>query len=172
MLDRAYGDFAFDEFPAAHDRLVVFSTFSKAWGLAGLRIGWVTSASDNIREIRKVKLPYNLNFVSEEIALIALENVAVKDAHVRELVSERTRLVREMEAIESVRTYPTEANFIAFETKLEPKQLFEKLYADGILIRNVSTYPGMARALRVSVGSTQQNDKFVTSLKGALVASS
>ncbi|HUR81328.1 MAG TPA: histidinol-phosphate transaminase, partial [Thermoanaerobaculia bacterium] len=64
LFDRAYGDFALDEMPPLHDQLVTFSTFSKAWGLAALRVGWLVSTAATCREIRKVKLPYSLNVVS------------------------------------------------------------------------------------------------------------
>ena len=168
LLDRAYGDFAFDVIPPSTEGLVVFSTFSKAWGLAGLRIGWVTATADVIREIRKVKLPYNLNFVSEEIAVVALENATMKEARVRAIVEERERMLRRMQEIDGVRIFPTAANFIAFETSCEPSTLFERLHSSGILIRNISAYPGMARALRVSVGLPDQNDRFLNSLEESL----
>lgn len=171
VLDRAYGDFAFDELPSPHERLFVFSTFSKAWGLAGLRIGWVTSTSENIREIRKVKLPYNLNFVSEEIAVAALEAIDLKNAHVREIVGERERMSDAMRAIDGVIPYPSQANFIAFETLIAPSELFQAIHREGILIRNVSSYPGMDRALRVSVGTRRQNDRFIEALKGIVAKS-
>src|SRR5213078_1565237 len=60
-----------------HPRLVTFRTFSKAWGLAALRLGWLASTAENCREIRKVKLPYSLNIISESAAIVALENRAV-----------------------------------------------------------------------------------------------
>lgn len=171
VLDRAYGDFAFDQLPPRHERLFVFSTFSKAWGLAGLRIGWVTSTAGNMREIRKVKLPYNLNFVSEEIAVAAIEAVGIKDAHVQTIVAERERMIAAMRSIDGVIPYPSQANFIAFESPLAPLALFESLHREGILIRNVSSYPGMSRALRVSVGTPQENDRFIESLKGIVAKS-
>src|SRR6185503_12766612 len=110
LFDRAYGDFALDTLPPLHDRLVTFSTFSKAWGLAALRIGWLASTAATCREIRKVKLPYSLNVISESIAALALENRAVRDANVASIIEERERMLVEMRAI----AFPSRANFIAF----------------------------------------------------------
>ena len=84
LFDRAYGDFAEDRLPPLHDRLVTFSTFSKAWGLAGLRVGWLASTASTCREIRKVKLPYSLNIISEAVAATALEHPEIRDAQRRQ----------------------------------------------------------------------------------------
>ena len=85
--------------PPLHDRLVTFSTFSKAWGLAALRIGWLASTAATCREIRKVKLPYSLNVISESIAAMALEHRAVRDANVALIIDERERMLAEMRAM-------------------------------------------------------------------------
>src|SRR6185436_11555899 len=128
LFDRAYGDFADPESPlpsgervrvrggsrADHDRLVTFSTFSKAWGLAALRIGWLASTAATCREIRKVKLPYSLNVISESIAAMALEHRAVRDANVALIIDERERMLAGMRAMPRVTVFPSRANFIAF----------------------------------------------------------
>jgi histidinol-phosphate aminotransferase len=154
LFDRAYGDFALDSLPPLHDRLVTFSTFSKAWGLAALRVGWLTSSAATCREIRKVKLPYSLNVVSETIAAIALENRDVRDANVAAIIAERERLLSAMRAIPAVTAFPTCANFIAFRTRAT----FEDFLERGILVRKYKDF------LRVSVGSREQNDRFLAAL--------
>src|SRR5213076_2217594 len=88
LFDRAYGDFANDALPPLDDRLITFSTFSKAWGLAGLRVGWLASTATTCREIRKVKLPYSLNIVSEAVAAIALEHPEIRLRNVANTISE------------------------------------------------------------------------------------
>jgi histidinol-phosphate aminotransferase len=155
LFDRAYGDFALDEMPPLHDRLVTFSTFSKAWGLAALRIGWLASTAATCREIRKVKLPYSLNVISESIAAMALEHRAVRDANVALIIEERERMLAEMRVMPRVTVFPSRANFIAFRSRAT----FENFLERGILIRKYADF------LRVSVGTREQNDAFLAALQ-------
>lgn len=167
LFDRAYGDFDDSEerrLPAGaplHDRLVTFSTFSKAWGLAALRVGWLASTARTCREIRKVKLPYSLNTLSETIAALALENSAIRDANVARILAERDRVVRFMREIDTIETFPTSANFVAFRSRLKLDDFLKR----DVLIRDISSYPRLANCLRVSIGSRAQNDAFLTALK-------
>ena len=162
LLDQAYGDFAQAGLPAPNERLVTFRTFSKAWGLAGLRVGWLASTGENCREIRKVKLPYSLNVISEAIAALALENRAIHDANVTRIIAERERVIAAMNEIPQVTVFPTQANFVTFRTK---KPLFDALWARGILVRDVSAYPRLQGCLRVSIGTVEQNSAFLAALK-------
>lgn len=165
LFDRAYGDFADDELPPLHDRLVTFSTFSKSYSLAGLRVGWIASTAKTCAEVRKVKLPYSLNFFSETAAVVALENDWIRERNVAQIQSERERVLKAMGAIEAITVFPTRANFVAFRPRRDCLELFEELYARGILIRNISAYPRMENCLRVSIGSPEQNDRFIDALK-------
>jgi histidinol-phosphate aminotransferase len=162
LFDRAYGDFAEDTLPPLHDRLVTFSTFSKAWGLAGLRVGWLASTASTCREIRKVKLPYSLNVISEAVAATALEHGEIRERNVAGTIAERTRVFDAMRRIEGVTSYPSRANFIAFTTRRNAKEVFNELHARGILVRDISA--AVPNALRVSVGSPSQNDAFLEAL--------
>jgi histidinol-phosphate aminotransferase len=161
LFDRAYGDFALDSLPPLHERLVTFSTFSKAWGLAALRVGWLAATAATAREIRKVKLPYSLNIISEAIAVAALENPGIRKRTVANAISERSRIFEAMRATDGVTPFPSAANFIFFRVR-EPKRVFEELCARGVLIREY------ANALRVSVGTPEQNDRFLDALKEAV----
>lgn len=165
LLDRAYGDFASDELLPLHDRLITFSTFSKAWGLAGLRVGWIASTESTCREIRKVKLPYSLNIISEEAAILALENRRYRDINVAHIVYERDRVIGVMRSIRAIEVFPTSANFIAFRTSTPSRQIFDALCARGILIRDISGYPSLANSLRVSIGTAEENDSFLNAIK-------
>jgi histidinol-phosphate aminotransferase len=161
LFDRAYGDFALDSLPPLNERLVTFSTFSKAWGLAALRVGWLAATAATAREIRKVKLPYSLNIISEAIAVAALENPGIRKRTVANAISERNRMFEVMRATDGVTPFPSAANFIFFRVR-EPKRVFEELCARGVLIREY------ANALRVSVGTPEQNDRFLDSLQEAV----
>lgn len=161
LFDRAYGDFTNDTLPPLHDRLVTFSTFSKAWGLAGLRVGWLAATAAACREIRKVKLPYSLNVVSETIATTALARRELRDGNVARIVAERERVFAAMRANRAITPFPTAANFIAFRSELS----LEDFHRRGILVRDVSAYPRMRKCLRVSIGTREQNDRFLAALK-------
>lgn len=161
LFDRAYGDFAGDSFPTLSERLVTFSTFSKAWGLAGLRVGWLASTAATCREIRKVKLPYSLNILSESIVATALKRSDLHDGNVARIVSERERVLAAMRANRAVTVFPTAANFIAFRSRLS----LDDFHRRGILIRDISAYPRLQNCLRVSIGSRDQNDRFLTVLE-------
>jgi histidinol-phosphate aminotransferase len=150
LFDRAYGDFALDTLPPLHDQLVTFSTFSKAWGLAALRVGWLISTAATCREVRKVKLPYSLNIVSETVAAVALEQRSVRDANVARVIAERERMLAAMRALR-IEVFPTKANFIAFRSPVT----FDDFLARGILVRKYANF------LRVSVGTREENDRFL-----------
>lgn len=160
LFDRAYGDFneAQAGMPALHDRLVTFSTFSKAWGLAALRVGWLASTASTCREIRKVKLPYSLNIVSEAVAAAALENRQVYERNVSLAIRERERVFSAMQTIAGVTPCPSKANFIFFRVR-EPRRVFDALCEHGVLIREY------ADALRVSIGNPDENDRFLAALQ-------
>jgi histidinol-phosphate aminotransferase len=167
LFDRAYGDFheSGASLHALHPRLITFSTFSKAWGLAALRVGWLASTAENCREIRKVKLPYSLNVISEAAAAVALEHREIRDANVVRIVAERERVVAAMQRIPDVDVFPTRANFVTFRPRRASKEVFEALFAAGILIRDVGAYPRLGNCLRVSIGAPPQNDRFLAALE-------
>ncbi|HEX7707800.1 MAG TPA: aminotransferase class I/II-fold pyridoxal phosphate-dependent enzyme [Thermoanaerobaculia bacterium] len=176
LYDRAYDDFADADDPSAvplsaaiaplNERLVTFSTFSKAWGLAGLRVGWLASTAETCRQIRKVKLPYSLNVLSEAIASLALERRDLRDANVARLTRERERLMRFLLDMDGITPFPSSANFVTFRLdRTGCNSAFDQLCADGILIRDVSSYPGLRNCLRVTIGTREQNDRFLTSLQ-------
>ena len=150
LYDRAYGDFALDTLPALNDQLVTFSTFSKAWGLAALRVGWLASTASTCRQIRKVKLPYSLNIVSENVAALALEKREFRDANVARTIAERERVFAAMQRL-GIEVFPSRANFIAFRSPIA----FEDFLACGVLIRKYADF------LRVSIGTAEENDRFL-----------
>jgi histidinol-phosphate aminotransferase len=167
IVDEAYFEFSGEtaaDLLKIYDNLVVLRTFSKAFSLAGLRVGYGLMNPELAWEVGKAKLPYNINFFSIAAALKLLENYPKLEVKVKEIINEREPLIRELNRIDGVTAYPSKSNFILFETPFAPKKIFERLLADGILIRDVSSYPMLEKALRVSVSTPSDNRRFLNSL--------
>jgi len=173
ILDEAYGEFArervrplLDEF----NNLVILRTFSKARRLAALRFGFLLASPALAAEIRKAKLPYNVNAVTTAAALHLLEReeAGEVDPSVPLLVSERERL-RVSLADAGLPSLPSEANFLLVEPGASRRQeLFEAFLARGILVRDFSVSPALAGMLRVSVGEPQENDEVIQTVRDFL----
>ncbi|MCD6308972.1 MAG: histidinol-phosphate transaminase [Candidatus Latescibacteria bacterium] len=168
IVDEAYFEFSKETAAgllSSHDNLVVLRTFSKAFSLAGLRVGYGLMGPELAREANKAKLPYNINFFTIAAAVKLLRNRSRLEPAVDEIIDERRRMIAEMNGIDGIDAYPSRANFILFETELDVKKVFEGLLADGLLIRDVSSYPMLGRALRVTVSTRGDNDRFLGSLR-------
>jgi histidinol-phosphate aminotransferase len=174
VVDEAYHEFSGRSVVpllAEHENLVVLRTFSKALALAGLRVGYLLAAPALVREIDKARLPYNVNFFSQLAALEVLEDPELVRSSVARLVRLRDGLHAALAALPGVVPVPSQANFILFElASADPKAVFEALYRDGVLVRDVTSYPRLSRCLRVSVGSEEENALFLRSLASALRA--
>ncbi len=168
VVDEAYFEFAGHTvvpLMRRYPNLIVTRTFSKAMAAAALRIGFLLAAPEVTREINKAVLPYNLNVFSQIVAQTALE---MYDAELRPLVeiliNERGRLYEGLSNIEGVRPVASHANFMVVEFELEPRHIFRELVNRDILVRDMSSYPMLSRALRVSVGTPEENDKLLDAL--------
>jgi len=147
------------------DNLVLFRTFSKAWSAAGLRIGYGITNAALAREIDKVRLPYNVGVFTRCAAMGLLEAHEALGAQVREILQVRDAALERMRRIPGIRVYDTDANFILFECLArDAKAVFADLLARGVMIRDVSSYPKLGRALRVSVGTPEEMDEFLAAL--------
>jgi histidinol-phosphate aminotransferase len=169
VIDEAYFEFCgrtIAPLLATHENLIVFRTFSKAMGLAALRVGYLLAAPKLAREISKAVLPYNLNAFSQTAAEVACE---LYDAELRPLVEqiigERARLFAGLQRIGGLVPVPSEANFMVVRTRIPPRRVFEELLARGILVRDVSGYPMLADYFRVSVGTPAENDALLAALQ-------
>ncbi|MFN8007083.1 MAG: histidinol-phosphate transaminase [Terriglobia bacterium] len=168
LVDEAYHEFGrTTAVPLLRDyeNLVVLRTFSKAMAMAGLRVGYLLGHPKIVKEIAKAKLPYNLNVFSMVAAQEAAEQFHLLKPQIDLLIKERERVLQELNQIPAIKAYPSQANFIAFETERSPHALFEALYAEGILVRDISRYPMLSKFLRVSVGTPAENDAFLKSLR-------
>jgi histidinol-phosphate aminotransferase len=173
LLDEAYYEFygrtalnLLEEYP----RLIITRTFSKAMGMASLRVGYLLAHPDLATQISKAKLPYNVNQFSLTAAEVALENADRFRPAIDAVIKERQRLRKEIEAIAGIKAYPSEANFFLIEVPVEPRILFEDLYRQGVLIRDVSSYPMLSKCLRISVGTKEENDRLLSALRTSLQA--
>ena len=159
VVDEAYVDFAQegsvrDALPAMPN-LVVLQTLSKAWALAGLRIGMAFAVEPVIDLFNKVKPPYNISASSQSMALKALKNGMMKDRWIRELLNERERLTGELSRFSFVSwIYPSDANFILVRFTDHDK-IFRTLLANRIVVRDRSSSPGCEGCLRITIGTRE-----------------
>lgn len=172
VIDEAYHEFWGESVVpllSEHANLVVLRTFSKAMALAGLRVGYLLAHPDLVREIDKARLPYNINFFSQMAALAALEEPGELEMNVTRLRRLRDALFADLQRMRGLRAYPSRANFILIELEeRDPRAVFESLYAAGVLVRDVSTYPRLGRCLRLTVGTEAENAALLEGLRRAL----
>ena len=168
VIDEAYFEFSGRTVAgllARHENLAVFRTFSKAMGLAALRVGYLLASPALAREVGKAVLPYNLNAFSQTAAEVAVE---MYEEHlrptVRKIVEERERLFNALNNIGGLAPVRSHANFMVVRSSIEPRRVFRELLARDILVRDVSGYPMLADYFRVSVGTPEENDGLVAAL--------
>jgi histidinol-phosphate aminotransferase len=168
VVDEAYQPFAgrksFLPLLDKHNNLIILRTLSKI-GLAGLRVGFMIAGREIINEVNKVRLPFNVNSLSQHVAIESLKNRGRIRAYIRSIVSERKRLLTEMRKINGITPYPSDSNFILFNTK-DADSTYKGLLQKGILIRNISG--AVKGCLRVTVGTPGENASFLKHLKQVL----
>ncbi len=171
IVDEAYHEFSEQTaFPllSEYRNLVVLRTFSKAMAMAGLRFGYMMAHPEIAREVYKSKLPYNVNIFTLTAAEIVIENRAVLNHGISTLIRERERVFAELQKRPAIRAFPSKANFILVRTEQPARELFETLYGMGVLVRDVSSYPLLERCLRISIGTAEENNRFLAALDKAL----
>lgn len=167
VVDEAYHDFARKSFLDRlkdYKNLIVLRSLSKI-GMAGLRVGMMIADREMIKQVAKVKLPYNVNIISQVIARFILSRKEVVEEQVALVIEERERLLNEMGQLESILSYPTDSNFILFKEKGHEKRIWDNLLKHGILIRDLSKSEFLADCLRVTVGQKEENTEFLKVLK-------
>lgn len=170
ILDEAYWEFASATYLGEVDRyphLLVVRTFSKAMAGAGLRFGWVTAQEPVVAELAKVLPPYTLNVFAQVAVPVLVAHRDLAASRVRTIVEERGRMAAALGAL-GARVYPSETNFLLFEPGFQPAVVWEELAAHGVLVRDVSATPGLEACLRVSVGSRDDNNRFLDSFSAAM----
>jgi histidinol-phosphate aminotransferase len=169
VIDEAYINFSrqktFIQELTEYANLVVLQTLSKAWGLAGLRVGMAFASEEIIEVMNKVKPPYNINEASQELALKALDNVSLVNVWIKEILEQRDKLVLNLKHFDFVLDiYPSDANFILVKTT-DPKGIYNFLVDRGIIVRDRSKIDLCEGSLRITVGTPDENDVLLKTLQ-------
>ncbi|WP_337882520.1 histidinol-phosphate transaminase [Chromobacterium haemolyticum] len=166
VVDEAYQAFASDSFmnlAGLRDNLIVMRTLSKL-GLAGIRLGYAAGPADWIRELDKVRPPYNVNVLTQAAARFSLRHIEVFNRQAAELCEERGRLAAGLARHAAIEAFPSEANFITIRVPDAPA-LYQHFKASGILIKQLhGSHPLLERCLRLTVGAPQENDAMLAAL--------
>ncbi|RLA06524.1 MAG: histidinol-phosphate transaminase [Gammaproteobacteria bacterium] len=168
IIDEAYAPFAnasFMEKLPEHSNLLVMRTVSKL-GLAGLRLGYIAGNKGIIEQLNKIRLPYNINCLTQQTAEFALKNQNLFDQQTHQICTDRSILMLQLSKFTELTVYPSSANFILFKTKTgQATPIFEALKKQGILIKNLSPQgSSLTDCLRVTIGKPEENKKFIDAL--------
>jgi histidinol-phosphate aminotransferase len=149
--------------------LVVLQTFSKAWGLAGLRVGLAFASEKIIEFFNRVKPPYNVSQIAQKAILQALKNKLQVEKTITEIVSEREKLVEKLRKFSFVtKIYPSDANFVLVKTT-DAEQIYNFLLEEKIVVRNRNNVELCAGCLRITVGTMKENETLLNSLEKLIV---
>jgi histidinol-phosphate aminotransferase len=174
VIDEAYSPFAdasFIDSLGHYDNLLVMRTVSKL-GLAGLRLGYIAGAPDIIEQLHKIRLPYNINSLTQISADFALSNKTLFDQQTQQICVERTVVFNRLNALNGITAYPSAANFILFKTpENRATEIFASIKQQGVLIKNLSVQGGLLTdCLRVTIGKPEENEAFLAALTRSLVS--
>jgi histidinol-phosphate aminotransferase len=175
VVDEAYGQFApssalglREHDPDGTRHVVVVRTFSKTWSMAGARLGYLVADPAVVRACEGVVLPYHLDTVTQLAGRLALDYTDEMNARVAAVVEERGRIAAVLAEL-PVETWPSEANFILFRPAgIDAGAVWADLVSASVLVRDCSTWPGLAGCLRVTVGLPEENDRFLAALTESL----
>jgi histidinol-phosphate aminotransferase len=169
IVDQAYVEFAdkaddLSQQVKELENLVVLRTFSKAWGLAGIRLGYCIANPAIVSYLLRIKSPYNINAVTSQLALKALKDRDFLAESAACIIEERIRLSKELRSLpDVVQVYPSDANFLLVEFT-NAQRIFDKLYTAGIIVRRRSE-PGLVNCLRLTVGTKKENDLVLSEIE-------
>jgi histidinol-phosphate aminotransferase len=169
VIDEAYINFSrqktFIQELTEYANLVVLQTLSKAWGLAGLRVGMAFASEEIIEVMNKVKPPYNVNEASQQLALEALNNVQQVNDWIKETLAQRDKLVLALKDFDFVLDiYPSDANFVLVKTT-DAKGIYNFLVQNGIIIRNRTNVELCEGCLRITIGTPNENKILIDTLQ-------
>ena len=173
VIDEAYGPFAGDTFSdefGMYSNMLLLRTASKL-GLAGIRFGWLVGEETLITELNKLRLPYNINQLTQLSMNFALDNYNVFAEQADQICSLREELYQELQQINDLHVFPSAANFILFKLiNINADEVYKRLLAQKVLIKNLSNQARLDQCLRVTVGTEEENKIFITALQHALIS--
>ena len=167
MVDEAYFEFSrlsVRPYLEKNENLVILRTFSKAFSLAGLRLGYILAHPSVIREYMKVRQPYSVDAFSQAAGLVVFENRSRFVPAIESIIDERGRLLTAMATVPGVKPIPSDSNWILFHMN-DAADAWQYMYGQGVLVRDFSKTPDLEGMLRVTVGTPDQNDRFLEVLK-------
>lgn len=169
VIDEAYIDFtdkdSWIQKINTYPNLIITQTLSKAYGLAGIRLGICYASAAIIAVLNKIKPPYNVNELTQQRALDRLENPIQIKEEINSIIAQRELLLKVLDQVNFVsKIYPTEANFILIKVD-NANQRYNELIAKGIVIRNRTTQPLCENTLRLTIGTAEENQKLIAALK-------
>jgi histidinol-phosphate aminotransferase len=174
VVDEAYADFAkytVIDWTRNFDNLVVLRTFSKAFGLAGIRFGFLVSNKSIVEYVKRVMPPFDVNIVTQRLIVLALQNWSYFQQRIKYITEEREWLRKALAKIDGVIPYPSDANFILFKVtkdNLSSSTVKERLESRGVLVKDRGNLPLLENCIRVTVGTRDMNETFVSALKSVL----
>ncbi|MBN1785311.1 MAG: histidinol-phosphate transaminase [Candidatus Bathyarchaeota archaeon] len=174
VVDEAYVDFAEGSvinWVRDYDNLVVLRSFSKAFGLAGLRLGYLISSTSIVKYVQRVVGPFNVNSVTQQTIALALEKWSYFKKQIKYVVNEREWLMKNLQQIDGVKPYSSDTNFILFKvTKphLTSATVTERMETRNVLIKERGHLPLLENCIRVTVGNRDMNETFLSALKESL----
>ncbi len=170
VVDEAYGSFSGKTFLPLlkkYDNLVILKTLSKV-GLAAVRMGFLIGAPHLVYELDKVRLPYNINALSQVAAEFYLNHIDTFLGQTREIITGREELLNALRKIEGINPHPSDANFIFFSCDFDADTVYSNLAREGILVKNLNSEGVLKNCMRVTVGTREENDEFLKLLKKIL----
>ena len=170
VVDEAYVDFQAENaltLLGKEPNVVILRTFSKAWSLAGIRLGVAIADAGLIKEIDEARLPYNLNCLTIATLQVALEVMGKKPPRAGILIAERERVFAGLSSMPGVTPFPSTTNFILFQTETRASVVWERLRRQGILVRKFEDAM-LKDCLRVSIGLARENDQFLRVMEASI----
>jgi len=169
IVDEAYNDFSLQPSLLGdlerYPNLIVLQTFSKAWGSAAVRLGMAFAAPEIVSVMNHIKYPYNINQLTQDYAMLLLENISDVDKWVEKLLYERSRLQNRLcEAPCVEKIYPSDANFLLVKVS-DANAIYGHLVEKGVIVRNRHLVSLCENCLRITVGTPSENDTLINALK-------
>ncbi|MBC2722810.1 histidinol-phosphate transaminase [Desulfosporosinus sp.] len=167
VVDEAYAEFSEETLipeSGNYPNLVIMRTFSKAFGMAGLRLGYLIGQPETISLINRVRPPFNVNSFSQKAGILALDYLEEYQNQIDQIKVETQKLQYALKLLPKVTVYPTRANFILFKPE-DPDLWASELLKRGFLVRNMGELPILGKCLRISSGMPQENEEFIRAVK-------